>query len=151
MFKSQICKKTKHIEISINIEKETATLEESINQLDTEIVLDPPQTPLFLALLCLAGRDLSETYEIPIEKTLYGAYILPKTTFVLLAHETGTAPILIFDTFKNLIRTKYSQEISPVLDPRLQVLTSETGIFNFVHHSISCQPKHMRSVTGQDL
>ena len=54
--------KTKHIEISINIEKEIATLEESINQLDTEIVLDPPQTPLFLALLCLAGKDLSVTY-----------------------------------------------------------------------------------------
>ena len=63
--------KTKHIEISINIEKETATLEESINQLDTEIVLDPPQTPLFLA-----GRDLSETYDIPIEKKYHLSLIL---------------------------------------------------------------------------
>ena len=78
-FKSdvQIPALEKHIEISIDLEKEVATLKESIRQLDTEIILDPPQTPLFLALLCLAGRDLSETFEIPIEKTLYGAYILP--------------------------------------------------------------------------
>ena len=135
--------KTKHIEISINIEKEIDALEESINQLDTEIVLDPPQTPLFLALLCLAGRDLSETFEIPIEKTLYGAYILPGTNFVLLAHKTGTAQVLIFDTFENLMKTKYSQEISPVLDPRLQVLTSETGMFNFVHHSTNPEKFHV--------
>ena len=108
---------SKHIEISINLEKEVASLEESIRQLDTEIILDPPQTPLFLALLCLAGLDLSETFKIPIEKTLYGAYILPKTAFVLLAHETGTAQILVFDTFKNFTKTKSNQYISPVLDP----------------------------------
>ena len=53
---------SKHIEISIDLEKEVATLKESIRQLDTEIILDPPQTPLFLALLCLAGKDLSVTY-----------------------------------------------------------------------------------------
>ena len=59
-----------------------ANLEESINQLDTEIVLDPPQSPLILATICLAGKDLSNSFEILIEKTLYSAYILPKTTFI---------------------------------------------------------------------
>ena len=81
---------TKHIELSINVDKEIASLEESIRQLDQEIVIDPAQSPKFIAVLCLAAKDLSEIAQVPPEKTLYAAYILPKTSFILLAHETGS-------------------------------------------------------------
>ena len=80
---------TRHIELSIDVDKEIASLQESIRQLDQEIVIDPPQAPIFLAVLCLAPKDLSETANVPNEKTLYAAYILPSTSFILLAHETG--------------------------------------------------------------
>ena len=72
------------------MDKEIASLEESIRQLDQEIVIDPAQSPKFIAVLCLAAKDLSEIAQVPPEKTLYAAYILPKTSFILLAHETGS-------------------------------------------------------------
>ena len=124
------------------MDKETASLEESIRQLDQEIVIDPAQSPMFIAVLCLPASDLSENAQVPPEKTLYATYILPKTSFILLAHETcsrvtnnlkhiynmplfickryplqttcyleGTAQILAFDTFRNLMKTKYDQDI----------------------------------------
>ena len=71
------------------MDKEIASLEESIRQLDQEIVIDPAQSPKFIAVLCLAAKDLSEIAQVPPEKTLYAAYILPKTSFILLAHKTG--------------------------------------------------------------
>jgi hypothetical protein len=80
----------KHIELSLDIEKEIISLEESIKQLDQEIEINPPQAPIFLAVLCLASKDLSEMITVPKEKTLYAAYILPSTSYVLLAHGTGS-------------------------------------------------------------
>ena len=57
------------------MDKEIASLEESIRQLDQEIVIDPAQSPKFIAVLCLAAKDLSETAQVPSEKnTLRGIY-----------------------------------------------------------------------------
>ena len=33
------------------------------------------------------------------------------------------------------MKTKYDQDMLPVLDPKLQLLTSDLGIFSFKHHS----------------
>ena len=62
---------------------------------------------------------------------LYAKDTLYKTTCYL----EGTAQILAFDTFRNLMKTKYDQDMLPVLDPKLQLLTSDLGIFSFKHHS----------------
>ena len=65
----------KHIELSIDVDKEMASLQESIRQLDKEIVIDPAQTPMFIAVLCLAAKDLPETVKAHKEKnTLRGIY-----------------------------------------------------------------------------
>jgi hypothetical protein len=80
----------KHIELTLDIQKEIISLEQSINQLVTEIEITPPQAPIFLAVLCLASYDLSEMLNVPENKTLYSAYILPSTSYVLLAHSTGS-------------------------------------------------------------
>jgi hypothetical protein len=80
----------KHIELTLNIQKEIVSLEQSINQLVTEIEIKPPKAPIFLAVLCMASYDLSEMQNVPENKTLYSAYILPSTSYVLLAHSTGS-------------------------------------------------------------
>ena len=74
------------------------SLEESIRQLDGEIDIETSQTPIFLAVLCLAAKDLSETVTVLEQRTLYAAYILPKTSFILLAHETGSRMTSILNT-----------------------------------------------------
>jgi hypothetical protein len=51
--------------------------------------MKPPAAPIFLALLCLSGFDLSEMEEVPVNRTLFAAYVLPETSYVLLAHPTG--------------------------------------------------------------
>ena len=55
---------TKHIEVSINVDDQIAQLEESIRQLAGELDIEKSQIPIFLALLCLAGQDLSETVHL---------------------------------------------------------------------------------------
>ena len=80
---------TKHIEVTINVDDQIVNLEESIRQLTGEIDIEKSQTPIFLAVLCLAGQDLSETVQLSEQKTLYAAFVLPKTSFVLLAAQEG--------------------------------------------------------------
>ena len=81
--------KPKHIDLTLDIQKEIISLEHSINQLTNEIEIKPPTAPIFLAILCMAGYDLSEMDNVPKNKTLFSAYILPSTSYVLLAHPTG--------------------------------------------------------------
>ena len=81
--------KPRHINLALNIEAEISSLEHSIMELTNEIQMLPPAAPLFLALICLSGFDLSEMNEVPDNRTLFAAYVLPKTTYVLLAHPTG--------------------------------------------------------------
>ena len=73
---------TKHIKVAINVNREIASLEESIRQLDGEIDIETYQTPIFLAVLRLAAKDLSETLTVSEQTTLYAAYILPKLYFI---------------------------------------------------------------------
>ena len=47
----------------------------------------------------------------------------------------GTPQILIFDTFSNLMKTKYDQTLIPTLNSKLQILTSDKSIFNFKIHT----------------
>ena len=86
---------TKHVEISIHPEEQIISLTESIKQLDDELSFEKSSAPLFLAVLCLAGWDLSETRVIPEEKTIYAAFLMSKTSYVLMASEEGIAQILI--------------------------------------------------------
>jgi hypothetical protein len=81
--------KPKHIDLALDIEAEITSLDHSIQEINTEIQTKPPAAPIFLAILCLAGFDLSEMESVPINKTLFAAYILPDTSYVLLAHPTG--------------------------------------------------------------
>jgi hypothetical protein len=81
--------KPKHIDLALDIQAEIASLEHSIQEINTEIQIKPPAAPIFLAILCMAGYDLSEMESVPVNKTLFSAYILPSTSYVLLAHSTG--------------------------------------------------------------
>ena len=78
---------TKHIEISIDVDDLLAQLEESIHQLTGELDIEESQIPIFLAVLCLAGQDLSETVHLSPQPTLYAVFILPKTSFFYLPHK----------------------------------------------------------------
>ena len=80
---------TKHIEVTINVDSQIGKLEETIRQLTREIDMEKSQTPIFLAILCLAGKELSETVTVSEQKTLYAAFVLPKTSFILLAAQEG--------------------------------------------------------------
>jgi hypothetical protein len=81
--------KPKHIDLALDIEAEITSLDHSILEITNEIQMKPPAAPIFLALLCLSGFDLSEMEAVPLNKTLFAAYILPDTSYVLLAHPTG--------------------------------------------------------------
>ena len=107
--------KPRHINLALNIEAEISSLEHSIMELTNEIQMLPPAAPLFLALICLSGFDLSEMNEVPVNRTLFAAYVLPKTTYVLLAHPTGITSSLT----KNKINFYQGPAINKQLFDRL--------------------------------
>ena len=130
---------TKHVEISIHPGEQIISLQESIEQLKNELSFEKSSAPLFLAVLCLAGWDLSETRFIPEEKTIYAAFLMPKTSYVLMASEEGIAQILPFDSFKDLILQQFELSITPVMSNTLQVLTSDQGLFSFKSHTTNSE------------
>jgi hypothetical protein len=97
--------KPKHINLALNIEAEISSLEHSILEITNEIQMKPPAAPIFLALLCLSGFDLSEMEEVPVNRTLFAAYVLPETSYVLLAHPTGNNKL--FTKKLNLTRAPF--------------------------------------------
>ena len=60
---------------------------------------------------------------------------------------TGTAQILIFDTFSNLMKSKYDQTLIPTLNSKLQILTSDKAIFNFKIHTTNPEKYNVESNT----
>ena len=97
---------TKHIEVTINVDDQIANLEESIRQLTGEIDIEKSQTPIFLAVLCVEGQDLSETVQVSEQKTLYAAFVLPKTSFILLAAQESIT-IRMTSTFNRPLKEKF--------------------------------------------
>ena len=91
-----------------------AATQSSIDQLGAEISLNPAKAPLFLSILCMAGKDLSATQNIPEDDSIFNVFVLKNTNFVLLAPSQGGKPHLLpFSTFSTLISTKFSQNVSP--------------------------------------
>ena len=59
----------------------------------------------------------------------------------------GTAQILLFDTFSNLIKSKYDQTLIPIVNSKLQILTSNKAIFDFKIHTTNPQKYNIEENT----
>jgi hypothetical protein len=57
----------------------------------------------------------------------------------------GTPQILVFDSFRNLMKTKYDQDIIPTLNSKLQILSSDQKIFSFKVQSTNPEKFHIKS------
>ena len=74
-----------------------AATQSSIDQLGEEISLNPARAPLFLCILCMAGKDLSATQNIPADDSIFNVFVLKHTDFVLLSpSQGGTSCLLAF-------------------------------------------------------
>jgi hypothetical protein len=131
-----------------------AATQSSIDQLGEDISLNPARAPLFLCILCMAGKDLSATQNIPEDDSIFNVFVLKNTNFVLLAPSQGGKPHLLpFSTFSTLILTKFSQSILPAKKDTIQVLITESGNFKFLKYNTEKQEKFeiLSNICIQDI
>ena len=86
----------------MNIEQEKIAFQESILHLRNELSISHAKGPVFLGILCQSGFDFSNTEQIPEQDTLFSAFILKGTNYILLAHPSGTPQVLDFTTFTSI-------------------------------------------------